>query len=109
MTARSLSSNQRSDTLMQDRSSPSRQNLLATHGRTIHVGHQRRSALITVADKFLLYSESNRIAAWTRNDAKCHYRHYDESRRSLVAWLGRPNNFPLKSGPDIVAVNYSTP
>src|SRR5262249_28144799 len=36
MTARSLSSNQRSDTLMQDRSSPSRQNLLATHGRTIH-------------------------------------------------------------------------
>src|SRR5262249_7924529 len=31
MTARSLSSNQTSDTLMQDRSSPSRQNLLAMH------------------------------------------------------------------------------
>ena len=38
------------------------------------MGHQRRSALITVADKFLLCSESNRIAAWTRNDAKCHNR-----------------------------------
>jgi hypothetical protein len=32
-----LSSNQRSDTLMQDRSPPTRQNLLATHGRTIHL------------------------------------------------------------------------
>jgi hypothetical protein len=37
-----------------------------------HKGQQRRSALITVADKCLLYSESDRIAAWTRNDAKCH-------------------------------------
>jgi hypothetical protein len=30
-------------------------------------GQQRRPALITVADKCLLYSESDRIAAWTRN------------------------------------------
>jgi hypothetical protein len=36
-----LSSNQRSDTLMQDRSPPARQSLLATHGRTIHSGHSR--------------------------------------------------------------------
>jgi hypothetical protein len=34
------------------------------------LGHQRRSALITVADKCLLYSETDRIAAWPRNDAK---------------------------------------
>src|SRR5215472_13740596 len=32
-------------------------------------GTQRRSALITVADKCLLYSESDRLTAWTRNDA----------------------------------------
>ena len=30
------------DTLMQDRSPLTRRNLLATHGRTIHLGHQRR-------------------------------------------------------------------
>src|SRR5258705_7524804 len=34
--ARSKCSNQRPDTLMQDRSPPARRNLLATHGRTIH-------------------------------------------------------------------------
>src|SRR5271169_4340836 len=34
-------SNQRPDTLMQDRSPPARQNPLATHGRTIHSGHSR--------------------------------------------------------------------
>jgi hypothetical protein len=34
-------SNQRPDTLMQDRSPPARRNLLATHGRTIHEGHSR--------------------------------------------------------------------
>jgi hypothetical protein len=33
----------RNDTLMQDRSPPTRQNLLATHGRTIHLGHKRTS------------------------------------------------------------------
>src|SRR5665811_890688 len=37
MMARSTTrSNQRPDTLMQDRSPPARQNPLATHGRTIH-------------------------------------------------------------------------
>jgi hypothetical protein len=36
-----LSSNQRSDTLMQDRSPSTRQNLLATHGRTIHLDHKQ--------------------------------------------------------------------
>src|SRR5262249_14394885 len=35
-------SNQRPDTLMQDRHSPqTRKSLLATHGRTIHMGHLR--------------------------------------------------------------------
>ena len=43
MMARSPRSNQRPDTLMQDRSPLTRQNLLATHGRTIHSGHSRRS------------------------------------------------------------------
>jgi hypothetical protein len=38
------------------------------------MGHQRRSALITVADKCLLYSERDRIVAWTRNAAKCQNR-----------------------------------
>jgi hypothetical protein len=38
------------------------------------MGHQRRAALITVADKCLLYSEIDRIAAWPRNDAKCQER-----------------------------------
>ena len=33
------SSNQGPDTLMQDRSPPARLNPLATHGRTIHLGH----------------------------------------------------------------------
>src|SRR6266581_329584 len=36
-------SNQRPDTLMQDRLPPAQRNLLATHGRTIHVGHRKRS------------------------------------------------------------------
>ena len=41
MMARSTTrSNQRPDTLMQDRSLPDRRNSLATHGRTIHLGHQ---------------------------------------------------------------------
>jgi hypothetical protein len=46
MMARSTTrSKQRPDTLMQDRSPPSRRNLLATHGRTMHTGQNRRSAL----------------------------------------------------------------
>jgi hypothetical protein len=36
MMARSTASNQRPDTLMQDRLPPALRNLLATHGRTIH-------------------------------------------------------------------------
>src|SRR5260370_11307307 len=44
MMARSTTrSNQRPDTLMQDRSPPARQNLLATHGRTIHWVRLRRT------------------------------------------------------------------
>ena len=40
MMARSTTrSNQRPDTLMQDRSPPTRRRSLATHGRTIHSGH----------------------------------------------------------------------
>ena len=35
--------NERPDTLMQDRTSPTRRNLLATHGRTIHRGQIRSS------------------------------------------------------------------
>ena len=42
MMARSKRSNQRPDTLMQDRSPPTRRNPLATHGRTIHLGQSRR-------------------------------------------------------------------
>jgi hypothetical protein len=38
--APSVRLHQRPDTLMQDRSPPTRRNLLATHGRTIHLGHQ---------------------------------------------------------------------
>ena len=38
MMARSKCSNQRPDTLMQDRSPLARQNPLATHGWTIHLG-----------------------------------------------------------------------
>jgi hypothetical protein len=38
MMARSTASNQRPDTLMQDRLPPALRNLLATHGRTIHLG-----------------------------------------------------------------------
>jgi hypothetical protein len=34
-------SKQRPDTLMQGRTSPTRRSLLATHGRTIHLGHLR--------------------------------------------------------------------
>ena len=44
MMARSKSSNQRPDTLMQDRTPPDRRNPLATHGRTIHLGQTRKSA-----------------------------------------------------------------
>jgi hypothetical protein len=40
------SSNQRPDTLMQDHSPPARQNPLATHGRTIHVGQTETSGRI---------------------------------------------------------------
>ena len=42
--ARSKGSNQRPDTLMQDRSPPTRRNLLATDGRTIHLGHERQDS-----------------------------------------------------------------
>jgi len=45
MMARSIASNQRPDTLMQDRLPPARWNLLATHGRTIHSGQKRRWGL----------------------------------------------------------------
>jgi hypothetical protein len=38
---------QRPDTLMQDRSPPARQNPLATHGRTIHLGQTRKSQRAT--------------------------------------------------------------
>src|SRR5258708_507386 len=44
MMARSKCSNQRPDTLMQDRSPPARRNPLATHGRTIHPGQTRKCA-----------------------------------------------------------------
>jgi hypothetical protein len=37
--------------------------------------------LITVADKCLLYSESDRIAAWPRNDAKCQSRPWQLQNR----------------------------
>src|SRR4030081_3143238 len=48
MMARSTTrSNQRPDTLMQDRSPPARRNLLATHGRTIHSGQIRKSGRAT--------------------------------------------------------------
>src|SRR6266702_7460068 len=44
MVARSTTrSNQRPDTLMQDRSPPPRRKPLATHGRTIHPGQTRSS------------------------------------------------------------------
>ena len=43
MMARSPRSNQRPDTLMQDRSPLTRRNLLATHGRTIHWVKLRRT------------------------------------------------------------------
>src|SRR5215471_18081765 len=36
-------SKQRPDTLMQDRTSPTRRSLLATHGRTIHLGQKQTS------------------------------------------------------------------
>ena len=39
MMARSTCSNQRPDTLMQDRISQDRRKPLASHGRTIHQGH----------------------------------------------------------------------
>src|SRR5437764_1239937 len=39
---------QRPDTLMQDRSPPARRNLLATRGRTIHSGQNRKSWLAQV-------------------------------------------------------------
>src|SRR5258708_18392026 len=42
MVARSKSSNQRPDTLMQDRKPTARRKPLATRGRTIHSGHSRR-------------------------------------------------------------------
>src|SRR5882762_9428669 len=42
MMARSKCSNQRPDTLMQDRSPLIRRNLLATRGRTIHSGQSRQ-------------------------------------------------------------------
>src|ERR1700682_4236869 len=44
MVARSKSSNQRPDTLMQDRKPTARRKPLATRGRTIHSGQTRKSA-----------------------------------------------------------------
>ena len=37
---------------MQDRLSPAQQNPLATHGRTIHAGQTRKSALVTAMSAF---------------------------------------------------------
>src|SRR3954453_2719046 len=44
MMARSTASNQRPDTLMQDRLPPALRNLLATHGRTIHPGQTEKNS-----------------------------------------------------------------
>src|SRR6476661_5678783 len=50
MMARSpTSSNQRPDTLMQNRSPPTRRKPLATHGRTIHWVSQNRSSIRAAA------------------------------------------------------------
>src|SRR6266481_3692227 len=47
MMARSTtSSKQRPDTLMQDRSPPARRRPLATHGRTIHTGHESAAWIV---------------------------------------------------------------
>src|SRR5262249_136456 len=55
-----------------------------THYRTIMpASDQRRSALITVAGKCLLYSETDRIAAWPRNDAKCQQRTWGQLLTSV--------------------------
>src|SRR5271155_3626744 len=48
MMARSRRSNKRPDTLMQDRSPPTRRSSLATHGRTIHSGHFRTLQTVRV-------------------------------------------------------------
>ena len=71
MMARSTTrSNQRPDTLMQDRSPPARQNPLATHGRTIHwvkrcVADQGRRSYLSVVgpigDKMVRRGECSEV------------------------------------------------
>ena len=67
MMARSTTrSNQRPDTLMQNRSPPARQNPLATHGRTIHSGHSRPMDSAPVSANVRCPSDSDRGAAMQR-------------------------------------------
>ena len=73
-------SNQRPDTLMQDRSPPIRRNLLATHGRTIHRGHSRRFAHIRTCP----------IRVRSRKDEIKRYRMVSPLRLLPIGWtLGR--------------------
>jgi hypothetical protein len=70
MMARNTCSNKRPDTLMQDRSPPTRRSSLATHGRTIHPGHFRpiddvcaTSAFAPIATKLLNNSRTKRATS----------------------------------------------
>src|SRR5450759_4269831 len=93
MMARSTTrSNQRPDTLMQDRSPPARQNPLATHGRTIHLGHSRptHSAPVPINVRYASNSDHSRHESELTRSV--------ESRCGAVA-LGRTYLLPpLSSG-----------
>src|SRR6516165_6604315 len=85
-------SNQRPDTLMQDRSPPTRQGSLATHGRTIHWVKSVTSAapadvrFATESDRCCAAAESRDVQS-TGHHAVRLYQHYvalREDERPLV-------------------------
>ena len=90
MVARSKSSNQRPDTLMQDRKPTARRKPLATRGRTIHWGQNRKSSMRAYVFWFASDSGHRQLT----NDLP--YPSFAETllaRRwvDFAAWLYRPN------------------
>src|SRR4030081_3652361 len=80
MMARSTTrSNQRPDTLMQDRSPPARRNLLATHGRTIHWGHFRKFGLVTEMSGLPLRSGHRQVTTAGPEGANSRLKHDEPS------------------------------
>ena len=82
MMARSTTrSNQRPDTLMQDRSPPARQNPLATHGRTVHLGQTGKNS---VRAAFQLCPQTRTLLDAFGMSQRCHFRTHASQQMRVI-------------------------